>query len=153
RFAAQRPYTQPSSVLELFRREFPYAAENSYEEFINWLLEFEVRGEGGTQVNTYQILTGNWLRAWLAFARGDDQEALGRIALADRVHREWKKKMQGFLADGDLKAAQRLGTVNLAVIKKQALEDALARLAAKPALKKRLEERAAPLIDKKEDDK
>ncbi len=140
-------------VYATFRREFPWAAEKSYEDFINWLLEFEVRGDAPTQVTTYQILTGNWLRAWEAFARGDDQEALGRIALADRVHREWKRKVLQYRAEGDLEALRRLGTVNLPVLKRQALDDALAKLATKPALRKRLEDRARPLLEPKEEDK
>jgi hypothetical protein len=138
-------------VYAIFRRDYPHEFA-SYEALLDWLLELEVRGEGGNQVTTYQILLGNWTQAWYALARGDDAQAMGRIALADRVHREWQKKVAAFGASGDLTALQRLGTVNLVEIKTQSLKDALARLK-NPALRKRLEDRAGPLLDKKEGEK
>lgn len=138
-------------VYAIFKRDYPHDFP-SYEALLDWLLEFEVRGEGGSLVTTQQILLGNWTQAWYAIARGDDEQALGRIALADRVHREWKKKVAAALAEGDLKARERLGTVDLRVIKEQSLKDAMARLT-HPALKKRLEERAGSLLQQTEQDR
>lgn len=146
-------YGREADARRLFntaKREYPHYFAQTYEEFLNEMLELEVRGEAATRNTTEQILLGNWTRAWFALARGDDQEALGRIALADRVHREWKKKVDGFTAEGDLRALQRLGMVNLAKIKEQSLEDARTRLASKPALRKRLDERAGPLLAPKD---
>ncbi len=138
-------------LYSVLARDHKDLAGTSYEDLVNQILTFEVLGEGSNQVQTYQILLGNWTRAWLALARGDDQEALGRIALADRVHREWRKKVEELLRQGDLKALQRLGTVDLVKIKNQALEDARARLG--PALRRRLEERAQTYMKPDEEKK
>src|SRR5207244_4227952 len=82
--------------------------------------------------------------AWKALALGDDEHALGLIALADRAFREWRRFVEKAVAEGDDKALERLGTVPLRRILEQALADA--RRSLPPSVLKRLEERAPPLV-------
>ena len=115
--------------------------DKPYDAFVLDLLVLQVLGNDVQTLNgTNQLLLGTWTRAWRALARGDDEQALGLIALADRAYREWKKFVEKALAEGDTKAIQRLGTVSLRTIMERALDDA--KKSFPPVLRQRLEERA-----------
>jgi hypothetical protein len=116
----------------------------TWDEFVSAMLALQAKTELGSQASTQQILLGTWTRAWLSLANGDDQAALGKIALADRAYHEWQRLVLKHEAEGDVNARIRLGSVDLAQAKEQALEDARQRVV--PALRKRLDDRARALM-------
>jgi hypothetical protein len=144
-------YGEKEKAQRLYERlasESPELKNESYDEFLNEMLNFEAVKEGATQITAYQIVSGNWVRAFMALALGDDSEALGRIALADQVYGRWQKQVAKARAEGDLLAEQRLGTVKIAEIKEEAFKEARARLSHR--LQVRLDERRGVLGESKE---
>jgi tetratricopeptide (TPR) repeat protein len=133
-------------VFDHLAKHNPEVVDKPYEAFVTEILVMQVLGKDVPTLNSMnQLLMGTWTRAWRALARGDDEQALGLMSLADRAYREWKKFVEKAVAEGDPKAIQRLGTVSLRTIMERALDDA--RKGFSPLLQKRLEERAPGLMN------
>jgi hypothetical protein len=131
-------------VWSKFAARHPDLAGTSQEDFVNRTLRLEVLGgdeAGASLVTTQQLLLGTWTRAWTALAYGDDEHAIGLVALADRAYREWMRFVARKAAEGDTNAVNRLGAADLVKVKERALEDVKKRLT--PLVRARLEDRAA----------